>query len=332
MLLALITLGAVWFMTDWLDTALSTAPSIRISPDGDDFAKDPGAVGIDRVPGKYTFLVMGKDESNTDTIMLGTFDTENLTLEIVNIPRDTLANVSWPTKKINSIYAKMRHQHSSNNNSETAAMEATLERFKDIIGFKVDYWVMVDFRGFASLVDAIGGVDYNVPLDMHHSGRTLPSGMQHLNGEDALHVVRFRGFNTADIGRIGSQQDFLTVMAQQLLAKRDSLRVRNLAEVFLKYTVTDMTLQNLVWFGEKFLELDSENIRFHIMPGNYWDSVNNVSYVTINVDEWLNLINTYINPWRTDKTLDNFSIFTRDSNGKLYVTDGNREADASWGN
>ena len=312
-------LGALaLFAYYWLYDARGTAPDVRESPDGDSFA--PGiADNVDRREGVYTFLIFGIDESNTDSIMVGTLDTVNSTFEIVSIPRDTLVNVGWTTKKANSIYANMRHQHRNDSDSETAAMEATVERFRDILGFKVDYWIMVDFRGFASLVDAIGGVDFHVPVDMHHSGYTFPSGMHHLSGEQALHVVRYRGFSNADIGRIGTQQDFLAAVAGQLLANRDSIRVRNMAETFLRYAVTDISLSNLVWFGERFLELDSEDITFHTMPGNYWDTVSGVSYVTIYTDDWLNMINTYINPWHTPRTINDFSILTRGGGGSLVV-------------
>ena len=328
-LLALIVFGAYWFFGDWLAGARATMPPVRERPDGT--AHVSAGADINRNTGIFTFLIMGIDDSNTDAIMVGKFDTDNKTFDVVSIPRDTLVNVSWPTKKANSIYANMRHAHRNDADAEIAAMDATIEKFKDILGFKVDYWIMVDFRAFESLVDAIGGVEFHIPVNMYHSGYTLQSGTRLLNGRDALHAVRFRGFQTADIGRIGTQQDFLMAMATQLLANRDSIRIRNLAETFLRHAVTDISLQNLIWFGEQFLELDSENITFHTMPGNYWDSVGGVSYVTIYVDEWLNMINTYINPWHTDKTIDDLSILTRNENGRLFVTDGNWQGNPNWG-
>ena len=332
-LLALIVFGAYWFFGDWLTVARATVPPVREEPGGTVFvsADTHADADIDRCTGTFTFLIMGIDDSNTDTIMVGTFDTDNKTFDIVNIPRDTLVNVSWNTRKANSIYANMRHAHRNDENAEVAAMNATVEKFSDILGFKVDYWIMVDFRAFESLVDAIGGVEFHVPVDMYHSGYTLSSGTRLLNGRDALHAVRFRGFQTADIGRIGTQQDFLMAMSEQLLANRDSIRIRNLANTFLRHAVTDISLQNLVWFGEQFLELESENITFHTMPANYWDSVGGVSYVSIYVDEWLDMLNTYINPWHTDKTVDDFSILTRNANGRLFVTDGNWQGDSNWG-
>jgi hypothetical protein len=121
-------------------------------------------------------------------------------------------------------------------------------------------------------------------------------------------------------------------LAKQLLANKDSLRIRDLARVFLRDTVTDISLSNLVWFGEAMLELESDNIQFHTLPANYWDSVNGISYVTINVNEWINMLNTYINPWHIDKTISDFSILTRNANGRLYVTDGNYQGNPDWGN
>jgi LCP family protein required for cell wall assembly len=332
-LVVLLIVGGVWFLSDWIGDARATVPPQRTRPDGDDFLHnvDLGDEPLDRGMGKFTFLIFGANEGLTDTILVGTVDTDNSTFEIVSIPRDTMVNVGWGTRKANSIYANMRHSHRDEPEPEVRAMEETVRRFGDVLGFMVDYWAIIDYEAFVTLVDAIGGVEYDVPMDMYHSGRTITAGLQTLSGEDALHVVRFRGFPTADIGRIESQQDFLMTMASQILANRDSIRIRNLAQTFLRHTVTDISLQNLIWFGERFLELEYEDINFHIMPGNYWGHVGGVSYVTIYVDEWIELINTYINPWDFDLTIDNFSILTRDAGGGLFVTDGNWQGDQNWG-
>jgi len=320
--------------------ALGTAPDMQAKPRGTERMRASVLDSSARDTAKYTFLILGTDkgEYNTDVIMALTFDTSAHTLDIVNIPRDTLANVSWSNKKANSILANMRAKFKGEQNSDAKAMDATVEAFADILGFETDYCVTVNIEAFVSLVDAVGGVDFDVPVNMNYDDKAgglsihYSKGTHHLSGQQALEVLRFRsGYSNADIGRIGTQQSFLKSAAEQILAKRSSLNVAELAGIFLKNVKTNMKLSDLIWFGKEFLKLDAANISFVTMPGNYGDSVNRQSYVTINVAEWLKLCNSTFNPFKSDITENDVSILTRGANKRLYVTDGNRQGDASWG-
>jgi hypothetical protein len=143
-------------------------------------------------------------------------------------------------------------------------------------------------------------------------------------------VLRFRGFASADIGRISTTQNFLTAAATQIIARRDSISVSELANLFLNNVITDIPLSNLIWFGERFLELDPENIYFHTMPGQL-DNVHGGSFVSILLDEWLELLNTYISPWNFEITPETVSILTRGPDRRLFVTDGNWQGSSQWG-
>ena len=307
-------------------------PSVNISED------DPVEQGI-RDPNKFTFLILATDDgANTDTIMVATFDSTNLTFDVVNIPRDTMANVSWFIKKANSLYPYMQARHRGETDAMDKAMEDTVNEFAKILGFRVDFWALVNLRAFVTLVNAIDGVDFFVPRNMNYDDYDqnlhihYNRGMQHLNGQQSLEVVRFRHtYASGDIARIGVQQDFLTAAIQQILAKRNSINVTDLAKVFIRDVKTNIPLDNLIWFGRRFLQLDSGSITFQTMPGNYEDYVGVESYVTIYVDEWLKLVNSTLSPSYEDITESGVSILTRGADKRLYVTDGNRVGDASWG-
>ena len=304
-------------------------------------ATNPGAAAVnDRISTIYTFLILASDDGNgnTDTIMVATFDTSDRTVEIVSIPRDTLANVSWYIKKVNTIYSSMRQQYGWNDSDLNAGMDATVEKLADIIGFMVDYWVIVDMDAFVTLIDAIDGVDFYVPINMNYddfqAGLSIHynQGMNHLYGKDALQVMRFRsGYTDQDIGRISTQQDFMLTAAEQILAKRNSISVGDFAKLFLRDVKSNLELSHLIWFGNEFMKLKADDINFHILPGNYWDFTETSWYVTIYVDEWLEIVNEYINPYQEKIQPEHVSILTRDSNGYLYVTDGNRQGSPSWG-
>ena len=291
-----------------------------VSPTEDPNAGAPASLNENM----YTFLVVGLDQvsNSTDTMMVGRIDTENHTIDVVSLPRDTLVNVSWSVKKINTLY-------SADINTGGNGIDGLLDGLKDILGFQIDCYAVVDLTAFVELVDAIGGVDYNVPVNMNYYDPTqdlyinIPAGEQHLDGEEALKVVRFRsGYASADIGRIGTQQDFLKSVASQMLTLGNIPNLPTFIDIFEEYVVTNMSSSNLAFFARQFLLCKSEDINFHTLPGNYGDSIKGLSYVSINISEWLEMVNTYLNPYDQDVTEANVNILTHSSSTGFYSTTG----------
>ena len=289
----------------------SPSPSVEPTPDVNISGQREGV---------YTFLAIGTDQvsGSTDTIMVATFDIVNHTIDVVSIPRDTLVSVSWGTKKVNTIYA-------------STGLDGLLDGISDLLGYKINCYAIVDLEAFVQLIDCIGGVDYNVPVDMYYDAPdqnlhiAIPAGPTHLNGEEALKVVRFRsGYATADIGRIGTQQDFLKAVAGQLLQIGNITKINEFAKIFEEYVDTNLSFGNIVRFGEEFLKVKPEDIRFHVIPANYNGSIRGGSYCIIYIDEWLEMINTYLNPLEQDITRENLDILQWDGSvatsttGKTY--------------
>lgn len=282
----------------------------------------------DRKGTQYTFVIMGFDDGNgnTDTIMVANFDADNHKLSVVNIPRDTLVNVEWTVKKANTLY------------SSGGGIDGVTKGLSDILGFQVDFYVLVDLKAFSTLVDAVDGVDFDVPKDMDYDDPAqnlhihLNKGMQHLDGKTALQVVRCRSvYSTADIGRIETQQAFLKAAAEQILKNQSKLDITELANIFINDVQTDLNLGEAIWLGREFYKMDAESVTFTTIPADYWDTVNGTSYVTIYVNDWLKLLNEKINPFRDDITASDLSILTRDEKGKLYSTNGVYAGKKSWG-
>ena len=123
-----------------------------------------------------------------NTIMVAAYDTAEQKVGVVSIPRDTLVDRSFP--KINAVYG-------------SGGIEALKETVSDLIGIPIDHYMTVNIRAFKALVDAVGGIDFYVPCDMDYDDSTpgqelyihYKEGMQHLNGQQALEVVRFRHNN-----------------------------------------------------------------------------------------------------------------------------------------
>jgi len=277
---------------------------------------------------KKTLAILGMDNGfgNTDTMMVATFDATEYTLNVVSIPRDTLVNVSWAIKKANSLYAYGK-------------IDGVLDGLTDLLGYRVDKYVKISLKAFSKLVDAIGGVYFNVPKNMDYEDPEqnlyihLRAGPQTLDGSKALQLVRAREnvWATGDIGRIEMQQAFLKAAVEQILEKKDTIKISTLIDIFLNDVDTDLTEGNMMWYATELLKMDAANVSFDTLPANYNDSVNGGSYCTIKVPEWLEMINTKLNPFDHEIKEEDLSVLTRGADGKLYVTDGNWAGKKSWG-
>jgi len=281
---------------------------------------------------KINFLLLGIDEhANTDVVMVASFDIEEHTLDIVSIPRDTLVNVSWNLKKVNSIHAYMRHQHRNDSEQDEKAMVDTIEHFRDILGFHVDYLVSINMNAFIRVIDAVGPIPFNVPVNVSEAGVSVPRGQRNLNGREALTVMRSRrSYANHAIGRDFTQQEFLQAVAATILANRNNINVTDMVDIFFRNVKTNIPLNLLVGYGTEFLKMNNDNIRFHMMPGAI-DSVGAQSYITILVDEWLELVNEFFNPFDEEITVHNTSILTRGADRRLMVTNGQWQGNSSWG-
>ena len=158
----------------------------------------------DRLNLKKNIVVMGVDERSddvgrSDTLFVVMFDSSNKSASLLSVPRDTRVRIEghgWD--KINHAYAY-------------GGRELTQKTVEELLGIKINNYVMVDFKGFTGLVDAIGGIDIDVEKDMYYhdtwDGFTvdLKKGRQHLDGKTAIQYVRFRD-EEGDIGRIRRQQ------------------------------------------------------------------------------------------------------------------------------
>jgi len=286
------------------------------------FVKAPAVAADGREDGVYTVLVVGRDKAgyNTDTMMVASLNTTEKTLDVVNIPRDTLVNVSWSVKKANSLLSGM------------GSIEGLMEGVGDMLGFVPDNYIVVNMEAFEEIVDTIGGVTFDVPVDMDYDDPAqdlaihLSAGTQKLTGSEALGVFRWRqnndgsGYAMGDIDRIDTQQALLKAIADQSLKITNVLKFKTFMDIFSEHVETDLETGNLAWYGLRFLSLDSdEDIAFHVLPGNYSAYLGGVSYVAIYPEEWLLLVNNYLNPYVRDRSQSDVSILTLDANGTAYV-------------
>lgn len=163
-------------------------------------------------------LVVGvdKDGSRADVIMLVCVNKENKTVNIISIPRDTQVKLS------NGKFSKINACMGKDNPDELLT-----DKVRQLTGLPVNSFCKVSFEGLRNVFDILGGVEYNVPIDMDYDDPVqdlhihLKAGKQRLNGAEIEGLLRFRsGYADADLGRIDTQQDFLKEAIKQKLSLR----------------------------------------------------------------------------------------------------------------
>ncbi|MDY3078754.1 MAG: LCP family protein [Oscillospiraceae bacterium] len=276
-----------------------------------------------RYNGMYTFMVVGLDKvgNNTDTIMVGCLNVVDGELNVINIPRDTLINSGYNVKKINYVYPACIN----NNKDAIGELKLALE---DMLGFGIDKYAVIDISAAEQIVDTIGGVEFDVPTDMHYDDPVqdlhinIDAGLQKLNGEQTVQVLRFRNtYAGGDIQRIGVQQDLFKAMASQILSLGNVPNIGKLIDIVENNTETDLTADNIRFYIKEFLLLDKDNINFYTLPGDTSGSIFGLSYVYPYIDEWLELVNDKINPWEKKVDIENVNMVTY-ANGNFYSTTG----------
>ncbi len=294
----------------------------------------------------YTFLVIGRDTGgggNTDTLLLAAYDVDNQELNVMSIPRDTMVNVSWDIKKINSVYNMY--------GGGDKGLEALGSELSQLVGFVPDFQVVVEWAAVGELVDAIGGVYFDVPRNMNYDDPTqdlhihISKGYQLLDGEQAMGVIRYRhdndmryGYANGDLGRIETQQAFLKAVVEQCLQIKNVTRIGELARIFNENVTTNLSVNNLLWFGMQAIlgnekdgsTLNMEDVNFYTMPNegaSIWSRSygNYQSYVVPIADELVALVNESFNPYLEELTDQELDIMGVDSNGRIYSSTGQLE-------
>lgn len=199
-----------------LADALPLQPLGVISPGPDSVFNDPIVVlmaAVDERPGQQTGLAA----VNTDTIMLARIDPVARDIRVLSVPRDLFMDVTYEdgstgTERINSSFAQV-----AGTRGASAGMNNLSGDLERDLGISIDYWVMVDFRGAARLIDALGGIDITIPEDLSmedwwysdddvtHKLLSFPPGLQHLDGYHAVAFARLRAPDD-DLHRIKRQQ------------------------------------------------------------------------------------------------------------------------------
>ncbi|MDR1692517.1 MAG: LCP family protein [Oscillospiraceae bacterium] len=262
-------------------------------------------VKYEKREGVYTFLLAGLNESLADTLIVVTLDTEAGTCHMLSVPRDTIVESAPRTvKKINSSYMQR-----SGIEEDDRGIPQLKKEIATLIGYQPEYAAVVDYDGFKRLIRAVDGVDFNVPMRMYVPGEgiDLQKGMQHLNAEQALQLVRFRvnpidktGYD--DYGRMETQQKLLIAVAKKALANWG--KIGEYIDIAKDNLTSDLNWNNMLWYAEQIAKIGMDNVEMHtlptktvIQPAEIPNSAHNGYYEMVLAEEALKLINGTINPF-----------------------------------
>ena len=308
-----------------------------------DYGDGPRLYG-DRKEEFYTFMLLGRDTGgggNTDTIIVMAYDIPNQKLNVISIPRDTMVNVPWDVKKINSVYNYAPYY-------DKDGVEFVREEVSYLIGFQPDYTFVVEWEAVGELVDAVGPIYFDVPLDMNYEDPTqdlyihLEAGYQEIDGDKAMQLLRWRknndafgnvygGYPNGDLGRIETQQAFLKAVLEKCLTSISLDTIPQMVKIFTDNVEIseNLSMNNIAWFAQEAIlgGLSSEDINFVTLPtkGAYAYSRTygqNLDYVVPIADEMLEIINQYFNPYSEDLELNELDIMSVNADGTLSSTRG----------
>ena len=238
-----------------------------------------GMKAEERLSLKKNIVVLGVDErpedddpGRSDTLFVVMLDTNNKSLGLLSIPRDTRVHIpKYGYDKINHAYPLGGRQ----------LTERTVEEF---LGIRINNYVMVNFKGFKGLVDAIDGVDIDVEKDMYYKdtwdGFTvdLKKGRQHLNGETAIQYVRYRD-EEGDLGRVRRQQHFIMAVYEKIASEDLLKHIPGLAKQLSSMVKTDMDISDMITMGRALHSMmKTTGISMKTVPGTP-KYINDISYM-----------------------------------------------------
>ena len=239
-----------------------------------------------------TILVCGTDADGmrTDTMMLLYLSGSESRVGMLSLPRDSYTITAYgKTAKLNSAYGR--------NDGGEEGMEVLMDYVQRIIGYRPDGYILLDFTLVPKIVDIMGGVDVDVPMDMEVEGTYLTPGYQHLSGQEVLAILRFRsGYATADLGRVEMQRTVLKACMKQWLTPAHIGGAVEALKILESGSLSTLNTSHYIWMA-KAMVLGMGNLHSDTLPGTaeYRDGV---SYYILNRSKIAELINESYNPYR----------------------------------
>ena len=262
--------------------------------------------------GVYNIFLAATDMEGyrTDTMMVMCYDTVEQTVGVVSIPRDTL--VARESGNPHLVYGK-------------GGVEQRVADVSNMLGIPIDYYIKVNIKGFITLVDYLGGIDFYVPCNMDYDDPYqdlhihYTEGQRKLSGQQAMEVARFRknndGSGYSDVGRTQTQQQILVALAKKVLAWNNIAKINGFVEIFNSNVDTDLSMNDMLYFASQAINLNpSTGVETATLEGNGFGLYRGYRYCyELDQGKTLETVNRLINPYNRDLTLKDMNIAKADS-------------------
>ncbi|MCC4312432.1 LCP family protein [Carnobacterium maltaromaticum] len=257
----------------------NTTDNIYEKVDKDEVRKEP--VSVDKGEDPFSVLLLGVDtgdlgrteQGRSDSIMVVTVNPNTNESKIVSIPRDTYTEIigQGTTDKINHAYA-------------FGGTSMAVNTVQNLLNIPIDYYIEVNMQGVKDLVDAVGGVDVNSPLEFKQNGFEFTKGPVHLDGEKALAFSRNRYDDpTGDYGRQGRQRQVIEAVVKKAATFSTLTNYKDILNALQNNMKTNLTFDNMYDIQAKY-KAAAGNIEQVQMQGT-GEMINDISYQIISPDE-----------------------------------------------
>ena len=200
-----------------------------------------------------------------------------------------------------------------------AGVDVLKEEIEQTFGIPIDYYIYVDLKGFVALVDELEGVDVYIPEEMNYDDPYqdlhihYTKGQHHLNGQQAMEVVRFRhnndGSGYTDVGRAEMQRQVLVALAKKVVSWNSLTKVQEFVEIFQEYVKTDLSTTDMLYFASQAVGVDLDTgITQGTLEGRGEGVVRGYKYCFVfQAEDILPTLNELVNPYDqplTEEDLD----------------------------
>ena len=261
----------------------------------------------------FVYLVLGLDDaaSNSDSIILVSYDSNDNTASVVQLPRDTYCKRDSHTGKINGVYASYK----ASGLSDRECAQMTADFISDNLGIHIDGFCALRLSDLIKFVDALGGVRISLSKELvFYDGqgaviRTLKAGENLLSGEDAAFFIRYRaGYKTGDLGRLDAQKIFIDAIFKTAIRSVGIDDLFDIAKIFSRGAVTNIGINEVLGMVLKHTSKFKETeITYLTMPGEPLRAQNGVWYYVLNKKECISVLKNHLHSRGDD--FDKYEIF-----------------------
>lgn len=247
------------------------------------------ALGLDpeklKNMGRLNVLILGESGIGdgyklTDSILIVSYNPQTQQASLLSIPRDTYVGKRDKNTASQNYLASYKMNAVYRNGTN---LPETIECVNNLTGLKLDKYILIDTDAIIDIVDAIGGVWFNVPIDMNYDDTNqdlhihLKAGNQLIDGNKAEQLLRFRHnqdgtsypveYGDNDLGRMRTQREFIQETAKQLLKIENVTKVVNLIDIVAKNVKSNLDFSTLKYYIPYIFKFNTANIISDTLPG-----------------------------------------------------------------